>query len=140
MVIFEKGMRKIDMHKEYGSIPIDWLDLNPTSLVLGHGPVTGALAGVFRAAHLSFDDLGQGPIPNSSGGYPRVFEELRRAFIVLGIDVSPAQGLRVHSSLWNWVNKIASAGDQHELAVVFILPVFAIIGRASSVESSRARP
>lgn len=71
---------------------------------------------------IPFDQLHAGPESNLGGGYPRVLENIKQGFLVVSEDMSPADALRCHKSIWNWIGKLSSAGDQHELAFLFVLP------------------
>ena len=106
-------------------IPDEWRYESPESLVGGVGAYSSALASIMRTVALPFDRLRGGPMPDIGGGYPRVLDRLKRAFLVVPEDMSPADAVRCYQSLWNWVEKLSSAGDQHDLAFVFVLPVTA---------------
>jgi hypothetical protein len=103
-------------------VPPAWLSAPPTTLVIGHGPYARALGIILGAACLGSEDLLTGPAPNDAGGFPRVLAELERVFIVAGTSDNPSESLRVHTALWEWVMKLSPNGEQHELAIVFILP------------------
>lgn len=102
--------------------PQEWLNDPPESLVVGEGPYAKALAMILDAASLGLDDIGAGPDANEDGGYPRVLESLRRVLLVVPASMSPGDALRGHESVWNWVGKLTSLGDQHEIAFVFVIP------------------
>jgi hypothetical protein len=114
-------------------IPASWLAEPPRSLVVGEGPYARALAGILAAAGLLPDEVMTGPAPNESGGYPRVFGKLQRVFVVAGASQSAADLLRVHDALWHWIEKLSPAGDQHELAILFIIPPSAVDSLARSL-------
>ncbi len=103
-------------------IPDEWQYVPPASLVAGGGSYAVALASILGTMAIAFDGLHAGPAPNASGGYPLVLQNLKQAFLVVPEDMSAADALRCHQSIWDWVGKLSSAGDQHELAFVFILP------------------
>ena len=94
----------------------------PKTLVLGSGAYALALAQILDAGRVNPGELLKDPEPNESGGYPRVFCDLERVFMVVASDQSPAEVLRCHEGLWNWVGKLSPDGDQHELCIIFILP------------------
>lgn len=106
----------------YSPIPNRWRCDPPESLVAGDGPYAVALALVVGAEAIRLEDLRAGPEPNDAGGYPQVFENLTRAFLVVPESMSAAEVLRCHQAVWEWFIKLAPGGDQHELAFVFILP------------------
>ena len=95
----------------------------PASLVAGDGPYARALASIFGTACLPVDNLKAPLNPNDDGGYDRVLAELRRVFLVISDRMSVAEALQYHEAIWEWVQKLARAGDQHDLAFLFILPV-----------------
>jgi hypothetical protein len=109
----------------FSRIPDEWRYESPESFVGGVGAYSSALASIMGTVALPFDQMLGGPGPDIGGGYPRVLDRLKRAFLVVPEDMSPADALRCHQSLWNWVEKLSSAGDQHDLAFVFVLPVTA---------------
>jgi hypothetical protein len=106
-------------------IPGEWLHEPPESLVAGNGPFAAALAPILGVVALPFDLLDGGPEPGKGGGYPRVLDNLKRALLVVPEDMSPSEALGCHQSLWHWVEKLSSSGDQHDLAFIFVLPVTA---------------
>lgn len=91
-------------------------------LVAGSGPYATALAMVMGAQQIAMETLDQEPEPNADGGYPRVLGNLQRVFLVCGTSQSAIDALRCHESVWRWVTKLTAEGDQHELAVVFVIP------------------
>jgi hypothetical protein len=103
-------------------IPEAWFSQPPHLLVVGEGAYACALAQILAAAHLRPDQIASEPAPNEAGAYPRVLEGLERVFLVAGISQSAADLLRMHDALWRWVEKLSPAGDQHELAILFVLP------------------
>ena len=109
----------------WGSIPDEWRYAPPESLVAGNGPYAAALAAILGTVAVPFDRLQAGPEPDSEGAYPQVLENLIRTFLVVTEAMSPRETLRCHHSLWNWVEKLSSAGDQHDLAFLFVLPALA---------------
>lgn len=101
-------------------IPENWLSSPPESLVLGSGPYASALAFVLEAGLLDCETLEAGPAEND--GYPQVLEKLERILLVVGNGMPAADALRHHRAAWEWVGKLSPAGDQHELAFLFVLP------------------
>jgi hypothetical protein len=89
--------------------------------VLGDGQYAAALAFVIGGASIGLDELHAGPQPNQGGGFPQVFEKLVRAFLVVPEVMSGGEALQCHQAVWRWVEKLSPAGDQHDLAFVFIL-------------------
>lgn len=104
-------------------VPVEWRYESLESLVVGVGAYSDALASIMGTVALPFAQLHDGPVPDMRGGYPRVLENLKRALLVVPEDMSAAEALRGHRSIWNWVERLSSAGDQHDLAFVFVLPV-----------------
>jgi hypothetical protein len=103
-------------------VPYNWLAEPPRSLVVGDGAYAAALAMITGSEFITIDALNEGPEPNERGGYPRVLNAVERVFLVVGGNQSAAEALRCHESLWSWMGKMTLAGDQHELAIVFIVP------------------
>lgn len=104
------------------SIQDEWGYAPPESLVAGVGCYSAALAFTLGTVAIPFDRLHAGPESNSGGGFPRVLEDLKHAFLVVPEHMSATDVLRCHQSIWNWIEKLTSAGDQHELAFLFVLP------------------
>lgn len=94
----------------------------PESLVAGVGPYSAVMAAILGTVAIPFDRLHAGPESNSCGGYPRVLEALRRALLVVPEGMSTSEALQCHQSVWDWVGKLSSGGDQHDLAFLFVLP------------------
>jgi hypothetical protein len=103
-------------------IPTEWQYDPPGSLVVGDGSYASVLAFVLGTVALPFEQLRKGPAPNDTGGYPRVFDDLKWSFLVVMETMAPAEALRCHSEVWDWVEKLSSEKEQHELAFVFVLP------------------
>lgn len=103
-------------------VPYDWLSAPPRTLVIGDGYYEAALAIVTDAEQIGMELLEKEPAPNEHGGYPRVLGDLQRAFIVAGTNQNASEILRIHDALWNWVEKLSPDGDQHELAIIFMVP------------------
>jgi len=103
-------------------IPNEWQLVPPESVVVGAGPYTAALASILGTVGIPFDRFHAGPVPNAGGGYPRVLDSVRQALLVAPEDMAPGETLRCHQAVWGWIEKLSSAGDQHELRFLFILP------------------
>jgi len=54
---------------------------------------------------------------------PLVLDELEKVFLIVGSGQSVAEVLTLHDSIWNWISKLTCAGDQHQIAFIFVLPV-----------------
>jgi len=103
-------------------IPNEWLVDRAETLLAGDGPYAAALATVLGTVPIPLEHLKTGPKANNDGGFPQVLEGLARAILVVSESMSAADALECHQAVWAWVGKLAPAGDQHELAFVFILP------------------
>ena len=103
-------------------IPAEWLNAPPQSLAAGDGPYTAALAAVFAMASIPLAHLKAGLESNDRGGHTRVFEDLKRVFLVVPDDMPPAGALHCHQLVWELVENLSSAGGEHDLAFLFILP------------------
>ena len=103
-------------------IPNEWLVNRAETLLSGEGPYAAALATVLGTVPIPLEHLKTGPEANNDGGFPQVLEGLVRAILVVPESMSAADALEYHQAVWAWVGKLAPAGDQHELAFIFILP------------------
>lgn len=101
-------------------VPQEWFTNPPRTLVIGSGPFARALTGIFAAGSLDFNVLTADPASDEDGGYPRVLERLERVCLVADERISGSEALQLHGATWEWVKKLTSAGDQHELTFVFI--------------------
>ena len=106
----------------YSNVIHDWVSEAPSLLVVGDGPFAAALAMITDSGRISYDDLESEAKSNESGGSPRVLDDLKIVFLVVKNKHSAADVLRFHRALWGLLKKLSSAGDQHEIAVVLILP------------------
>lgn len=77
---------------------------------------------VLGSGMISLDALRGGSLADAGGVNPRVLEDLRRVLLVVPSHFAAADTLRCHKSVWEWVSTLSSAGDQHELAFIFVLP------------------
>ena len=102
--------------------PETWLREPPTTLVVGDGPYAQALATTVGAAVIGPQEILAGPAPTEDEGHPQVLRRLGRAIIVAGINHSAADLVVLHDALWRWIEKLSPEGDQHELAILFVLP------------------
>jgi len=99
-----------------------WITYPPNVLVVGDGVFASALAQVFGVGILRTSEMLAGPDPNEGGGYPKVLGSLKRVCLVAGIWHTATDLLRWHDAVWDWVCKLSPDGDQHDLAVAWILP------------------
>jgi hypothetical protein len=104
------------------TMPNSWLEEPPAILVVGEGAYASALAQILEAAHVESNKLLAGPEPNEAGAYSQVLGALERVFLVAGINNSATDLLRAHDALWDWVEKLSPDADQHELAILFVIP------------------
>ncbi len=102
-------------------IPPHWRYAPPESLVVGKGAYAAALASVFKAEAITFENLRDGLKWINDSSYPQVLSDLARVFLVMSGSMSAADALQCHEAVWDWVGRLAPAGDQHELVFVFIL-------------------
>lgn len=103
-------------------IPDEWLSDPPYTLVVGDGAYAAALAVVFGASLIEPETLLTVPEEPDQGGLPLVLTELERVIFVLGARLSTAESLGWHEALWRWVERLSPKGDEHDIAVLFILP------------------
>jgi len=103
-------------------IPTEWQYDPPECFVAGDGPYASALASVLGTVPVPLNQLKAGPAPTNSGGFPRVFENLKWVFLVVPEAMSASEALQCHQEVWEWVEKLSSEGGQHELAFLFVLP------------------
>src|ERR1035441_4044200 len=103
-------------------IPNEWLVDPPATLLAGEGPYARAVAAGLGTSAISLGQLMAGPELNARAGYCQVLDSLAQVILVLSESMSPAEAIRCHRAAWDWVGKLSSARDQHELAFLFILP------------------
>jgi hypothetical protein len=94
----------------------------PHTLVVGQGTYARAFGHILGETLIDSDEILLGPVPNASGGYPRILGGLERAFVVASSNHSAADLLRIHDAIWDWVEKLSPNGDQHELSILFVVP------------------
>jgi len=94
----------------------------PQILVVGDGVYARALASIRAAGQLTTEQTIGHPAVNAAGNLPLVLADLERAFLISGVGHSAADLLRTHDGLWRWVKTLSPKGDQHELAILFVLP------------------
>ena len=103
-------------------IPDSWRSSPPHLLVVGERAYASALAQVLEAACIRPVEIAAEPAPNEGGGYPKVLGALERMFLVAGTGQTAADLLLWHEAVWDWVCKLSPDGDQHELAVAWLVP------------------
>lgn len=103
-------------------IPDQWRRTPPETLVIGSGPFSTTLAMILGSASLTETQLSDGPKPKETGGFDRVLDDLKCVFLVVSESASAVEALHFHDAVWNWIGKLTSAGDQHDLAFIFVLP------------------
>ena len=108
----------------FSEIPVQWLASPPEILLVGNGPYAAALAITLGTEATPLAQIRAGPETNERGGYPQVLENLLRVILVVSESMSAEETLQCHRATWDWVAKLSSAGDQHELSFLFILPAF----------------
>lgn len=89
--------RGFDTSNDHLPIPADWLSDPPETLVAGSGPYAAALAFILGTVSWPLDDFSARPQPALEGGFPRVLEKLKRAFLIVGDSTSAAEALQCHS-------------------------------------------
>jgi hypothetical protein len=99
----------------------EWRNKPPETLVVGDGCYARVLAAGLEAGVLSLRELRDEFSVCFDAGVPRVLENLKHAILVVSDSMTPADSLRYHESIWNWVERFSSAGDQHDLTFLFIL-------------------
>jgi hypothetical protein len=104
------------------NIPDDWQETPPQGLVVGDGPYTAALAAVLGIEYAPLALLNFQAQPNDRGGHRRMLDQLASVFLVVPEDMQPAEALHCHCQVWSLVEKLSSAGEQHDLAFLFVLP------------------
>ncbi|HRI12305.1 MAG TPA: hypothetical protein PLX89_04800 [Verrucomicrobiota bacterium] len=56
-----------------------------------------------------------------AGGLPQVLNRLDKAILVAESSHSAADLLQLHAALWRWIEKLSPAGEQHEVAILFVM-------------------
>ena len=102
-------------------VPDSWRTSPPHLLVLGEEVYARALAQILAASCLRPEEIAAEPTPNEGGGYTKVLGSLRKVFLVAGTGQTAADLLRMHDSLWRWVEKLSPDGIQHDLAILFVV-------------------
>lgn len=102
-------------------IPSTWRNSPPDSILVGEGVFAIAAAQVLGAARVSSGQLACGPEQNADGSLPLVLEDLNRVMLVVSENMSAADALRCHQMVWEWIEQLSSARDQHELVFIFML-------------------
>jgi hypothetical protein len=102
-------------------VPDAWRSSPPHLLVLGEGAYARALAQVLAAACIRPDEIAAEPAPNEVGGYTKVLGSLERVILVAGAGDTAADLLRWHEAVWQWIEKLSPEGDQHDVAILFVL-------------------
>jgi hypothetical protein len=97
-----------------------WTLQESESLVVGDGFYARALASALGAFSLSLGYRQRGALGPTVRS--KTWEGLNRAFLVVPERMSVAETLWHHQSLWHRVQILSPFGDQHDLAVVFIIP------------------
>lgn len=103
-------------------VPKEWQYTPPECFVVGDGPYASALAFVLGTVCVASDEIKIGPPKSRSGGFSLVFDVLKFAVLVVPATMSAPDALRCHQHMWEWIEKLSSEGDQHEIAFLFILP------------------
>lgn len=99
-----------------------WMSTPPQALLIGDGAYSGALSLVLGAGSIGPAELLVGLGEPGDTGYPQVLRGLERAIIVAGASQSASDILRCHAALWRWIEKLSPEGDQHEVAILLVLP------------------
>lgn len=103
-------------------IPTDWQYDPPEAFVAGDGPYASALASVLGTVPVRIYQLEAGPATTKSGGFSRVFDNLKWVLLVVPEAMPASEALQCHKQVWEWVEKLSSEGEQHELAFLFVIP------------------
>ena len=104
------------------SIPESWQFEPLETLVIGEGPYARSLALVLRAGRISPEQILVGIEVPQEGGVPQVLGGLKSAVFIAGASQSAADILGCHAALWRWIERLSPEREQHELAILFILP------------------
>lgn len=100
---------------------VEWQHEPPETIVTGDGCIVGALASCLGASPLTTKDAND-ESATVVGGTPLVLDGLKNLLFVVSESMAPADALHVHDNLWNCTARLTAAGDQHDLAFVFVLP------------------
>lgn len=101
------------------SLPEDWAKNPPSSLVVGGSPYGFAFAATLGAGFLN---LATAKIESGNRVSLRVLEELRYLFLVLNESDSASNAIQCHRAAWGWIEKLTSAGAEHDIITLFVLP------------------
>lgn len=104
------------------AVPEEWLHSPPRSLVVGDGAYARALAFVLGSDQFSPKNLLAKPAAMTGQGHPLVLAKLERVCLVASSTNGAPELIRWHKGIWNWVGRLSRNGDEHDLAIIFILP------------------
>lgn len=89
--------------------------------MVGNGPYAKTLASLLEAGFVPLERV-EAPVETDSEGRTfLIFEDLERVLFVVPHGMSDSEILRHHRRLLEWVARLSSAGDQHDLTFIFIL-------------------
>lgn len=101
---------------------IESLLAHPHDLVIGCGCFSRTLACVLGAVRIEPECLLTGHHKLNEQSTPLVLRDLERVTLVCGQGDSSADLLNWHEAVWRWIECFSPERDQHEIAVLFILP------------------
>jgi hypothetical protein len=101
--------------------PLEWLSKPPRILVVGDDSCARAIALILDAGRVTPECLDGQVVVSDEGGAPQILHDLQRVILVGGGSRSSADLLNWHEAVWRWIERLSPEGDQHEIAVLFIL-------------------
>lgn len=101
----------------------EWLCEPPITLTVGEGSYAAALAFVLGSVLIDASALVFGCQENSGEPAPLVLRNLEKVVLVGGVGDSSADLLARHKDVWRWIEKLSPEGEQHDVAILFVLPL-----------------
>lgn len=99
----------------------EWLSDPPIMLAVGEGSYAAALAFVLGSVLID----ASGPFTGSQENYeqpvPLVLRNLEQVILVAGAGNTASDLLRWHEAVWQWIEKLSPEGDEHDVAILFVL-------------------
>lgn len=117
-----KDLLSMNENEATAAVPEEWLHSPPRSLVVGDGAYARVLAFALGSNQFSAKNLLAKPAAMTGRGHPLVLAKLERVCLVASNTQGAPELIRWHKGMWDWVGRLSRNGDEHDLAIVFILP------------------
>lgn len=104
------------------SFPTEWLIEPLRILVAGDGCYASVLAAVLGAGRIGGGALAESLGNEIGAAMPQVLGGLEMVFLVCGAGQAAAGILSMHRGVWERVDHLSAERDEHQLAIIFVLP------------------